>query len=132
MNDEEERRLRVTVSDEIQAVMDRHQVGGVVLLSSPIASSWRIVFPKWSGLQYDPQSGEMRLRLNSREPGAQEKANATVGHIACLRDMASDCANIFGRVYRTAKAALEQQGCVVEHTPFAGGHGIDPASRKGN
>lgn len=127
---EEGKRLRVTVGDELEAVMKRHGVGGIVLLSSTSASSWRFVFPEWSCMQPDEKYG-MRLRANSKEPGTHERLEATMHMIGSLRDMAADFGNVMGRMFRITRDALEAQGAVVEHHPFMGGSGIDPMSRRG-
>jgi hypothetical protein len=133
-DDTDQKRLRQTISDEIHAIMDKHGVGGVVMLVSRESASWRMVFPDWSGLQPDPsQPGTpLRLRLSSKTPEARQAADSTMHLIASIRDMSSDCVNAFGRLFRAAELELQKQGSGIDHKPFGDGEGIDPRSRKGH
>ena len=119
---DDQKHLREVVSAEIKAIMDKHEVGGAVLLASRESASWLTVFPVWSGLQLDPVHG-MRLRINSKTPESQAVANATMGLIMNIREMCSDYANLYGRLFRQAKDALAQQGSTIEHTSFEDGEG---------
>jgi hypothetical protein len=38
--------------------------------------------------------------------------------IACMREMCSDHANFYGRLWRQAADALKAQGATIEHTPL--------------
>lgn len=131
----DQKHIRETVAAEIQAVMDRHQVGGVILLCSRESAAWRFVFPTWSALQSDPVYGA-RLRASSKIPGDAERLEAAMHMIGSLRDMTSDAANVFGSLWRQAKRAIEAGGGSVEHTPHGGPgshspHGIFPKGRSG-
>lgn len=114
-DNDDQRRLRVTISDELEAVMRKHDVGGAIFLASRDSASWRFVFPPWSGLQPEPLpdgGAQLRLRLSSKAP---ELASATVGMIANIRDMCTDAAEVFGRTFRRARRELEAQGAKVDH-----------------
>jgi hypothetical protein len=115
---EDSKHLRSVVGAEIQAVMDKHEVGGVVMLCSRESAAWITVFAKWSGLQEDAVHG-MRVRFNSKLPDAQARVDSTMGLIANLRDMCSDYANVFRSVYQQVVDSLEKQGAVVEHKPLS-------------
>lgn len=127
---EDQKRLRVTVADEIQAVMDKHEVGGVVLLCSRESAAVHGV-----GLQPRPgredKSPGARLRIHSRTLESRAQADSTMGLIANLREMSADVANLFGHLWRAAKRELERQGAEIEHEPFSGTRGIFPGGRKG-
>ena len=129
-DDEDQKRIREEVCAEVQAVLDKHDCGGVVLICSRDSAAWRLVFPRWSGLQPDGEHGA-RLRVNSRTAEAKAQADSTLGMIANLRDMSTDVANLFGNLFRQAKAALAEKRVEVEHKSFGPGQGIFPGGRKG-
>lgn len=117
-DDADQALLRVTIGDELEAVLKKYEVGGVLLLVSRSAAAWRSVFPTWCGLQPDPEA-VLRLRMSSKTPEAQDDANCTMHLIACVREMCSDYANFYGRLWRQAADALKAQGATIEHTPLA-------------
>jgi hypothetical protein len=130
VNDNDQNRLRNLVSAELKAVLDKHDVAGVVLVISRDSAAWLTVFPKWSGLQRDPVHGA-RLRINSKTPEAKAQGDSTMHMIVSIRDMCGEYHNVFGRMFRQARDALRAQGAVVEHKPFGGdNHGIDPFGGK--
>ncbi len=123
----------LTVGDEAAKVLERYNCGGVVLIVSKQAFSWKIVIPRWSGLSLQMLPGgraQMRIRINSRTPDAQRIANATVGMMVNLRDMANEIGDLFAQQYKHVKRALEAQGAQVEHKTFGGGHGIVDRPKK--
>jgi len=122
-DDDDQMHLRQVVGDELEAVLRKYDAGGVLLLSSRTAAAWRSVFPSWCGLQPDPQA-VLRLRINSRTPEAQANADATMHFIAAVREMCSDYANFYGRLWRQAVDALKAQGAEVEHTPLGRAPGV--------
>lgn len=122
-DDPEQAHLRGPVADEIEAVCKKYDVGGVLLLVSKTSASWRSVFPSWCGLQPDPVH-VLRLRMNSRTPEAKENADSTMHFIATVREMCSDYANFYGRLWRQAVDAIKAQGGAVEHAPHGGGKGV--------
>lgn len=117
----------LTIGDEAARVFARYNCGGVLLIVSKQAFSWKIVIPRWSGLRLEMLPGgraQFRLRINSKTPDAQRIADATVGLIVNLRDMANEVGDLFAQQYKHVKRALEASGARVEHRPFGGGHGI--------
>jgi hypothetical protein len=123
---EDQRRLRV-IAEELATLMDKHDVGGVVMLESRESSAWRFVIPKWAGLQLE--RGGIRVRINSKTPEAQAIGNATVGMLASLRDVSHDIGEVFGNLFKQVKAALEAQGSGVDHNPFGGKGGVGPSGK---
>lgn len=123
-------RLTEVVHAEIEAVMKKHDVGGVVLVVSPESAAWLTVLPNWSGLQPDAVHG-LRVQLSSRDRNAHDRAEATKHLIACIKDMCGDYANFYGRMFRQVKAAIEASGGVVEHVAFKdAAHRPDPMGGK--
>lgn len=110
--------LRQVIGDEVEAVLKKYDVGGALMLVSRDSASWRSVFPSWCGLQPDPVT-VLRLRMSSKTPEAQRDADCTMHFIATLREMCSDYANFYGRLWRQAVDALKVQGGTVEHRPLA-------------
>jgi hypothetical protein len=107
--------LRQIIGDELEAVLKKYEVGGVLLLVSRTAAAWRSVFPAWCGLQPDPVH-VLRLRMGTKVP--EVDADATMQLIASVREMCSDYANFYGRLWRQAVDALKAQGATVEHVPL--------------
>lgn len=60
--------------EEIDAVLQKYDAGGVVVLTSKTHTEQWIHPPGWSGIRFTPK-GEMRYRLRSAE---QEKTDLTV------------------------------------------------------
>jgi hypothetical protein len=116
-DDDAQRLLRESVADEIESVCKKYGVGGVMLLCSRTAAAWRTIFPEWCGLQPDPVH-VLRLRMSSSKP---DDASCTLAFIANIREMCSDYANLYGRLWRQAVDALHAQGATVEHHPWNDG-----------
>lgn len=112
-DDPEQRRLRVTVSDEIEAILRRHDLGGVVLLASRTAASWRFVIPSWSFLERGPDG--FLLRIRTKTPDSLARTEDTLHMIGSVRDMARDVTELFARFFR---AAEQQLGDALEHKGF--------------
>jgi hypothetical protein len=110
----EQAHLRLQVADEVEAVFRKYDVGGTVLLISKVASAWRTILPPWIGLKPDPVH-VLRVKTSSKNPG---ETDLTLHFIACVREMSSDYANFYGRIWRQVVSALEKQGAIVEHMPL--------------
>lgn len=128
---------RITaVRDELEAVMRKHDLGGVVVLSSMKLGTWVAVIPEWSQLVHTPTGeagvSDLFFRADGSTPEALERFNATMSLVALIRDACSDYVNVFGKLFRHAKQFVEQQGVTVDSKPFRGGRGIFPQGRKGN
>jgi hypothetical protein len=117
-DDEDQRRLRNEVAQEIEDVMAKHDVGGIVFLSSQKSAAWRFVIPKWSGLQIE--GSELRLRISTRTSEAHEISNTTVGMALRFFEMSSHCAAMFQAILDQVKDALGATGALLEYEPFPG------------
>lgn len=105
------------VADELDAVLKKHDVGGVVLIASNGRAAWAHNTPTWADV-FDTPNG---LRVQLREPLDSVCAQDTIHMIGCLRDMASDCTNIYGRLYRIAREQLRDMGALLIETEVSGG-----------
>lgn len=114
---EAQRLIRDQVSGELEAVCKRYDVGGAFILVSKDAASWRSVFPSWCGLQPDPVH-VLRLRLRSHTPEERENSDSTMHFVAAMREMCSEYANLYGRIWRQAVDALKAKGATVEHASW--------------
>lgn len=123
-NDSDDQRLlREVIADEVEAVFKKYDVSGAVMLCSRTAAAWRSIFASWSGLQPDPVH-VLRLRMRSKTHEDQENGESTMHMIASLREMCSDYANLYGRLWRQAVDALRAQGATVEHRPWNDGETV--------
>lgn len=116
-------RLRA-IANEVDALLKKHDVGGVVLIASNESAAWAHNMPTWADVTDTPHG----LHVALREPLNVERAEHTMHVIGCLRDMAHDCANIYGRIYRLARAQLREVGGLMFEQEVSGGNGrvIDP------
>jgi len=129
----DQRRLRVTISNEIEAVLRKHDLGGVLMLASRESASWRFVIPPWAYLvdvDGDGRKGFV-LRINTKTADARARTNDTLHMVGCFRDIARDCVEIFSRMMRVAKMQIANGGGELTHEPFGGGtHRPDPEGGK--
>lgn len=107
--------LRVAVADELEAVCKKYDVGGVFALVGRQAAAWRTVFPTWVGIQPDPEH-VLRVKFSSRD--GDDVGSNTMFYIGAVREMCSDYANLFGRLWRQVSDTLRAQGATIEHTPL--------------
>lgn len=101
-------RLRNVVLQELVAVLQKHNCGGVLFVSSPKSCAWKIVDPQWAGI-YTKSVGtgyELRLRIHSKTPEAAAMANATVTHIKAMMDFCGQAFMRFDRLWQMAKRGL--------------------------
>lgn len=101
--------LRNTVAQEIEDLMVRHDVGGIILLNSKEASAWRFVIPGWAGL-YKEDAGGWRFKWKKEE---REKADLTAHLVLRSRDMAMHVADFFQKL----STVLERQ-VAIDHDPI--------------
>jgi hypothetical protein len=126
----DQRRLRVTISDEIEAVLRKHDVGGVVMLASRESASWRFVIPQWAYL-LDVDGKGFVLRINTKTADAAARTESTLHLVGSFRDIARDCVEVFGRMMRVAKMQIANAGGELTHDPFGGAtHRPDPQGGK--
>lgn len=115
---DEETRLQA-ITDEVEAVLRKHDVGGVVLIASNGCAAWAHSIPTDVDL-YDTPIG---LRVAIREPLDTGRAHQTMHVLGCLRDMANDCNSIYGRLYRMARNQLHDMGADEIERRISGGSG---------
>lgn len=128
---EDQRRLRLTISDEIEAILKKHDVGGVIMLASPESASWRIVLPSWSYLADMGKGFALRIKIKKEEPSTTARTESTLHMIGSFRDLGQECVNVFGRMFRVAKMQIANHGGELEHTPFGDGkQRMDPQGGK--
>lgn len=115
-DNDDQKFLRNVVAAEIKAVLNKHGVGGLVMLSSMTASSWLSVWPTWSGFQPDEVYG-VRIRLSSTDPA---KSEGTLFMLKSLRDMTLKYHRFIGAFYDQLIVYLQKQGVEVIENEFDG------------
>ena len=125
---DDQRRLRALGRD-LDEQMRAAGAGGVVILSSRESSSWTISLPNWGGLQPDILTGQLRLRINSKTPEARAIADATLGYIADVRDIAGEIATVFSGLFEQAERALKAQGADIDHQPIGSPGKVGPTGK---
>jgi hypothetical protein len=129
MNDDQaERDLRIRVCDELESVLSREGIGGVVLVVSKTHAAWRLVLPEWVAII--PGAGRWIVQLRGSTAAGRERTENTFHFMGVLRDMSHDANALFGRLFRLGKSQVELGGGVVEHEPFGGGNRLDPEGGK--
>lgn len=119
MRDDEtadQKRLR-SVTDEIDSVMKKHDVGGIVLIASNRSAAWAHNLPTWADVNDSPQG----MHVNFRRSLDSDRAEHTMHLLGCLRDMSNDCANIYGRIYRLGRDRLKEIGGLKFERKISGG-----------
>lgn len=106
LDTDDQKHLRDVVLEELEAVMRKHQCGGVILINSFESAAWRYVLPEWGGLTGDAASGGIRLRINSKSPRAREVGDATLGFIKSIRDFAGQVFMMFDGIWKMAEQAI--------------------------
>lgn len=104
--------LRNKVAQDVEDVMERHSVGGVVLLASKEASAWRIIIiPSWVGLSREgPDAWRFRWKKEERA-----KADLTAHFVMALRDVAMHVATLFYDLSKQLNTLVE-----IDHDPLPG------------
>jgi hypothetical protein len=130
---EDQRRLRITISDEIEAILNQYDVGGVILLASRESASWRIILPSWSYLVDMGTGFALRIVVKKSEPETTVRTESTLHMVGSFRDLGQECVNVFGRMFRVAKMQIANHGSELEHKTFGGGkQRMDPQGGEGN
>lgn len=103
--------LRNKVAQDVEDVMERHSVGGVVLLASKEASAWRIILPSWVGLSREsPDAWRFRWKKEERV-----KADLTAHFVMALGDLTMHVAALFHDLSERLNAHVE-----IDHDPLPG------------
>jgi hypothetical protein len=105
-------RLKV-VAEEIKAVLKRHNMAGLAVLSSDTHGEWATHFPTWAGLGFT-EDGDVRVRINSAEP---DKAAATIHLLVHLRDLLVYNAEAMHHIFETTRKEYEAQGGEITMAP---------------
>jgi hypothetical protein len=106
---DDQRKLRA-LTEELTALMRKHEVGGVVILSSRESAAWLFEIPKWAGLT-DEGVG-LRVRISSRTPALRAVADSTMHMVGTIRDMALDVATLFDVLWRNVEDQLGGPGSI--------------------
>lgn len=110
----DQRWLRYEVLEEIEQVMRKHKVGGVVFVVSKESAAWRYVLPKWSGLRRE--GAHLRARWSGKTPEGRETADVTMHYVGALRDMTGQCALMHMKLWDLLVGQLRSTGGSVEHS----------------
>jgi len=126
----DQRKLRA-FGEDLSKQMQEAGYGGVVLLSSMTSTSWTVAIPPWSGIRRDVLTGTLRieLKLRKNDPELQQQADATVGHLADMRDLAGEIAAMFGMMYNQVETQLNESGTTIEHRPIGSPGKVGPTGR---
>lgn len=94
-------------------------LAGYVVVISPERSHWRYVLDApWTALSYDRKTGQLRLRLKSREFRTGEQARRTLEltlHVVLqFRDLLIDA--LMGATM--LKTRIDEEGIRYEHKPY--------------
>lgn len=108
-DDEAQQWLRNKVAQDIEDVMVRHSVGGVVLLASKEAAAWRFVIPSWAGLYREGPNG-WRFRWKKEQ---RAKADLTAQLVLAIRDLAMHSAAYFYDLAKQLESSVE-----IDHEPI--------------
>lgn len=118
-DDPEQARLRA-LRDEMAAFMQRHELGGTLVLVSRDAATWHFELPSWSVLAPDPEHGiRLRVRLRKDEPETARALESTIHLFAAVVDTCSDLARTHRRLLNWMVSALRGLGIEVDQPPLA-------------
>jgi hypothetical protein len=106
---DDQRKLRA-LTEELTAIMRKHEVGGVVILSSRESAAWLFEIPNWAGLTQEPRG--LRVRISSRTPALRAVADSTMHMVGTVRDMALDVATLFDVLWRNVEDQLGGPGSI--------------------
>lgn len=107
MHDEtpDQKRLRA-ITDEVDAILKKHDVGGIALIVTKESAAWAHNLPTWVDVVETPHGVQIKFRA----PFQANRVEQTMHALGCLRDMASDCVNIYGRLFRLGRHQLKEIG----------------------
>ena len=119
------------VLDEIHALLDKHELGAVVLVNSKESAAWELVVRDWGAFRIlEDGSFLLHLQIKKADPEATKRTERTLAFVGSIRDMSRDATELFGRMFRQVKQELAKSGNEVEHAVFPGGVRLDPESGK--
>ena len=101
--------------DEIDAVLNKHEIAGHICLASSTHAAFRFTLPKWSAVQVD--SGKARVKLTA---GEHELAASSMHLILGLRDLSVMRAKVMIDLGELLEKKLKEAGIEVEHEFFGG------------
>lgn len=102
LDTDDQKHLREVVLEEVEAVMRKHQCGGVVLINSFESAAWRYVLPEWGGLSNQSTDAGMAMRMRIRAKSDPKQADATMGFIKSIRDFAGQVHELFDQLWERA------------------------------
>jgi hypothetical protein len=103
-DDRDQHRLRVTIADEVERVLKKYDLGGIVVLVSPSSAAWRFVLPKWAMLAPHPDGFILQVR-GSTEAG-RVASESTVHLVKAIATICSDWGGLFSRMHKQIKEQL--------------------------
>jgi hypothetical protein len=126
----DQRKLRA-FGEELSKQMQDAGYGGVVILSSMDSTSWQVAIPPWSGIRRDVLTGTLRieLKLRKNDPELQRQSDATIGHLADMRDVAGEIATMFSVMYNQVEKQLNESGTTIEHQPIGSPGKVGPTGK---
>jgi len=115
LDDADQHKLRTTIADEVERILKKYDLGGVVVLVSKESAAWRFVLPKWAMLAPHPDGFVLQVR-GSTESG-RRATESTIHMISSIRSICGDWSSFFGRLHKQIK---EQMGDSLVDPPFGG------------
>lgn len=100
---------------EIDAVLEKYQIAGNIMLASSTHAAFRFSLPKWSGVQIE--GDRLHVKLQSSDPA---HAESSLHLVLSLRDLTARSANLLVGVADAVLRELKAGGAVVLHSPFGG------------
>lgn len=99
------------VLDELDAVLRKHECGGVMVIASKERAAWRVSFPEWSSV-YQESDNRMRVRLRSKDHNTGEQS---LHFLLATRDILNMVSRQFRAMSAGVLAALKEKGINVDH-----------------
>jgi hypothetical protein len=132
-DDAADRKRLDAICEEVRVLLNKHEVGGVLLIGSRKSAAWQFVIPEWSTIETREHGLYLRLQSSKDDPSVLARTDATLSLAVALRDMAHDVHALFGRLYRSARMTMQQHGFQFEQGGFAPGEKRpDPEGGEGN
>lgn len=101
-----------TAMNEIKAVMERHDLGGCVILSGKNQVDWADVKPSWCSIEYH-NPNYMRLRLPSKSD--PKTADLSLGHMLGMERVAMNLAAMYLKLCDHIRHQLKNAGIEYTH-----------------
>lgn len=109
----------VAAMAEIRAICQKHKIGAVVALASQTHGEFGLEVPEWSCLQYNKETGEMRLRAKSGET-REGALDETLHFLLSTRDACAYYSRKIGYL----------EGCVREQVDIVHKNGIKELEKR--